>query len=252
MSIIAKYAGLSLKKNFAYKANGVLVIVDTLMDVFAVWLFWTSLLELDLNLTEWSGQSLRVFMGYSLISSSVSNLFVGAWDIQGHVEDGTLDSYIVKPCSAVLLILLERANFLRFLVTFPIGFLLIAINAGVHKIAQTLAGILLCIAATILVELLIIAVYELCFWAKRVDSYADIMETVFSISKYPLIFFNRKIVMLFTYIVPVAFMSTIPTELVTGGKMQWSFCAFLVLAVLIVGLTVLLWKAGRRRYESAN
>lgn len=41
MRIIAKYAGLSLKKNFAYKANGVLVIVDTLMDVFAVWLFWT-------------------------------------------------------------------------------------------------------------------------------------------------------------------------------------------------------------------
>lgn len=252
MNIIAKYVELSLKKNFAYKANGVLVIVDTLMDVFSIWLFWTSLLELDLNLIGWSNQSLRVFMGYSLISSSVSNLFVGAWDIQDHVADGTLDSYLVKPCSSVLLILLERANFLRFLVTFPIGFLLVAIHAGIQKLGQALAGTLLCVAATILVELIVLAVYELCFWVKRVDSYADIMETFFSISQYPLIFFNEKIVMLFTYIVPVAFIGTIPAELVTGGEMQWSIFAFSTLAILIIGLVYLLWKAGRRRYESAN
>lgn len=58
--------------------------------------------------------------------------------------------------------------------------------------------------------------------------------------------------MLFTYVVPVAFMGTIPTELVSGGEMQLSIFAFVVLAALIVGLVWLLWKAGRRRYESAN
>lgn len=252
MNIIAKYVWLSIKKNFAYKTNGVLVIVDTLMDVFSVWLFWTSLLELDLNLIGWSNQSLRVFMGYSLISSSISNLFVGVWDIQDHVLEGTLDNYLVKPCFPILLILLERANFLRFVVTFPIGFLLVAGNAGYHRDGQALVGVLLCVVATILVELIVLAIYELCFWIKRVDSYADIAETVFSISQYPLIFFNKKIVMLFTYVVPVAFMGTIPTELVSGGEMHWSIFAFVILAVLIVGLVWLLWKAGRRRYESAN
>lgn len=252
MSIIAKYVELSLKKNFAYKANGLLVIVDTLMDVFSIWLFWMSLLELDLNLIGWSDQSLRVFMGYSLISSSISNLFVGAWDIQDHVADGTLDSYLVKPCSSILLILLERANFLRFLVTFPIGFLLVAIHAGIQKLVQALVGTLLCVFATILVELIVLAVYEFCFWVKRVDSYADILETFFSISQYPLIFFNKKIVMLFTYIIPVAFIGTIPAELVTGGEMQWSIFAFLTLAVLIVCIVYLLWETGRRKYESAN
>lgn len=252
MNIIAKYVGISIKKNFAYKPNGVLVIVDTLMDVFSIWLFWTSLLELDLNLIGWSGQSLRLFMGYSLISSSISNLFVGAWDIQGHVADGTLDSYLVKPCCSVVLILLERANFLRLVVSFPIGFLLVAYNAGLHRVGQALIGTLFCVAATIFVELIVLAVYELCFWLKKVDSYADIMETVFSISRYPLIFFPQKIVMLFTYIVPVAFMGTIPAEIVTGGQMQWSVPAFLALAALIAGMVCLLWKAGRRRYESAN
>ncbi len=252
MRIIAKYVGLSLKKNFTYRANGLLVIVDTLMDVFSIWLFWTSLLEMDLNLIGWTAQSLRLFMGYSLISSAVSNLFVGAWDIQNHVVDGTLDNYLVKPCGAILLILLERANFLRLLVTFPIGFLLVVFHAGIRNLGRAILGTLLCIAATILVELIVIAVYTLCFWVKRVDSYADILETVFSVSQYPLIFFSRKIVLFFTYIVPVAFMRTIPAELAAGGAPQWSFLALAVLAVLIVGLVRLLWRAGRRRYESAN
>lgn len=252
MNIIAKYVGLSIKKNFAYKVNGILVIVDTLMDVFSIWLFWTSLLALDLHLIGWENQSLRVFMGYGLISSAVANLFVGGWDIQAHVEEGTLDSYLVKPCNPVLLILLERANFLRFVVTCPIGFLLVAVNAGLQKIGQVFLGTLLCIAGTILVELIVLSVYVLCFWMKRVDSYADVLETVFSVSQYPLIFFPRKAVLFFTYIVPVAFIGTIPTEVVTGGQMQWSILAFLALAGLIVGLVCLLWKAGRRRYESAN
>ena len=51
MHIIARYLGLSIKKNFAYRANGPLVILDELMDCAALWLFWASLMELDLTLS---------------------------------------------------------------------------------------------------------------------------------------------------------------------------------------------------------
>ena len=166
--------------------------------------------------------------------------------------DGTMDSYLVKPCSSILLILLERANFLRIIVTFPIGILIVTVNAGIQKIRLAFAGITLCISATILVELIVVAIYELCFWIKRVDSYVYVVETVFSISQYPRIFFNKKIVALFTYIVPVAFMSTIPTEIIVEGGMQWSIFAFLIIAGVSFGIVALLWKAGRRKYESAN
>ena len=252
MSIIVKYAGLSIKKNFTYRANGALVILDTLMDCFSVWLFWMSLMELDLQLTGWSNRSLQLFMGFSLISSSVSNLFVGAWDLESHVLEGTLDAYLVKPCSPMLLILLERASFLRFVVTFPIGFGLVAVQAGRAGLWDALLGTALCIGATVLVELLILAIYELVFWVKKVDSYAEIAETLCSISQYPLVLFEKKLALFFTYVIPVAFIGTVPMELITGGGSPRSLLALPVLAAGIVGLVCVLWNRGRKRYEPAN
>lgn len=72
--------------------------------------------------------------------------------------------------------------------------------------------------ATVLVELLILAIYELVFWVKKVDSYAEIAETLCSISQYPLVLFEKKLALFFTYVIPVAFIGTVPTELITGGE----------------------------------
>lgn len=251
MRIISKYFLVSLKKNFAYRVNGYLVILDTMMDILAIWLFWVSLLELELNLIGWTRQSLKLFMGYSLISSSIANLFVGEWDLQDHVLDGSLDGYLLKPCSAVLLILLERANFLRFLVSFPVGAVMVFAYAGQQPLLA-LWGMILCILASVMVQLIILAVYELCFWLQRVDGFADLLETVFSISKYPLAFFPHKIALFFTYIVPIAWIGTIPVEIITGKTIAWSVPAFLILSIGICSLVHILWQAGRRNYESAN
>lgn len=124
------------------------------MDCFSLWLFWGSLLALDLRIGGWGQQSLELFMGFSLISSAVSNLFVGSYDIQSYVLDGRLDHYLVKPCSPILLILLERANFLRFLVTFPAGVTFVLVYAPWGKPEAVVFGIGLCILASVLLELI--------------------------------------------------------------------------------------------------
>lgn len=163
MNIIVRYIGLSWKKNFAYRINGFLVILDTMMDCFTLWLFWASLLELNLDLMGWTPEAIRLFLGYSLISSAVANLFVGAWDIGDHIPDGTLDTYLVRPCNPVLLILLERANFLRFAVTFPAGLVMVLRYGGSGHPALLLGGIALSILGTVLLQLLVLCIYILSF-----------------------------------------------------------------------------------------
>lgn len=252
MNIIVRYIGLSWKKNFAYRVNGFLVILDTMMDCFTLWLFWASLLELDLDLMGWTPEAIRLFLGYSLISSAVANLFVGAWDIGDHIPDGTLDTYLVRPCNPVLLILLERANFLRFAVTFPAGLVMVLRYGGSGHPALLLGGIALSILGTVMLQMLVLCVYILSFWFKKMDTCADIFESALSVSRYPLVFFGKKLGLFLTYVLPVAFTATIPTELVAGQTLRWSLPAFLGLSVGFVLLAYGLWRAGRRKYESAN
>ena len=89
MNTIARFVIISLKKNFVYKINGVMVIVDTFLDVLSVWLFWMSLAQYDIAIGNWTMKELTMFMGFSLIATAIGNMGVGAYDIQRAVLDGT-------------------------------------------------------------------------------------------------------------------------------------------------------------------
>ncbi len=65
-------------------------------------------------------------------------------------------------------------------------------------------------------------------------------------------FLRKSWLCFFTYVIPVAFIGTVPTELITGGVCPRSLLALPVLAAGIVGLVCVLWNRGRKRYESAN
>jgi ABC-2 type transport system permease protein len=190
-------------------------------------------------------------MGFSLISMGIMVLFSGGYDIQDHILDSTMDLYFVKPVSPVLLILLERANFLRFLVTFPIGAVITAKSFSGHW-ASYFVALALCIASTLLLGLIKVIFYELAFWLKKMDSVVQIYEAVMEIRQYPLSVFGSRLIKLFTYIVPVAFVATIPTELLTGVLPIKLLVLFLVNGILIFLIHKGIWTLGRRHYESAN
>ena len=65
-------------------------------------------------------------------------------------------------------------------------------------------------------------------------------------------FFGKKITLFLTYILPVAYVGTIPTEITAGGGLSISILVpLLLLGINLLGVTIL-WKLGRRRYESTN
>lgn len=252
MNIIARYIVISLKKNFTYKMNGVMVILDTILACFSIWLFWNSLLELDLKIDGWGINSIQMFIGFSLIARAFTNLTVGDYEIQEHIIKGTLDNYLVKPCNPIVAIMMERPDFLQFFVTFFIGLACVFVHCDGSKIGYALVSILVCMISTMTLCLLEVMIFEGAFWMKKTDVFADIYFAISSVSKYPLVFFGKRITLFFTYILPVAYVGTIPTETTINGILSITILIpLLLLGINLFGVT-LLWKLGRRRYESTN
>lgn len=252
MNIIVRYIIISLKKNFINKMNAVMVILDTVLACFSIWLFWNSLLEMDLQIEGWGISSIQMFIGFSLIARAFTNLTVGDYDIQQHIAKGTLDNFLVKPCNPIIAIMMERPDFLQFFVTFFIGLICVFIHCDGSKIGYALIAIFVCIIATITLCLLEVMIFEGAFWLKKTDMFADVYFAISSVSKYPLVFFGKKITLFLTYILPVAYVGTIPTEITAGGVLSISILVpLLLLGINLLGVTIL-WKLGRRRYESTN
>lgn len=252
MSIIARYIIISFRKYFINKLNGVMVIIDTILACGSIWLFWNSLMDLDIYTAGWDDTTLQVFIGFSIISRSFVNLTVGDYDVQRRINDGSLDMILVRPCNPLLLIMMERPDFLQFFVTFLIGFGYVFVNTKGNNIVYVLLAIVICISSTIIVYLWGTFIYILSFWFKKMDSTAELYYTMVSLSKYPLIFLAKKILVFFTYILPIAFIGTIPAEVVKGridfGEIIW----LPVLMVITILSIFLCWKIGRIRYESTN
>lgn len=68
-------------------------------------------MDLSMDLQSWNALALTNFMGFTLISSSISNLFVGTAYLPDLIYEGSLDLYLIRPYRTFALINLERCNF---------------------------------------------------------------------------------------------------------------------------------------------
>lgn len=253
MHTIGEWIRLSMKKNFIHPANGFFVMLDDVLDCLGVWVFWASLQEMGAGLQLWEGDSLFIFMGMSVISSGISCLFVGGYDLEEHRLRGTLDFYLIKPLHGMLLILAERVNFLRVFLLFGIGTgMLMGGFGAIQRWILLIPAILMCVFATCMIHLGELCLRCLCFWFGRVNRAVDICSGVRQFSNYPLTFFPKIIQTVLLYVVPVGMCTTIPAQLLTGTA-GISFCLLLLAqCLLVVVLYCFIWEKGVAHYDSAN
>lgn len=252
MSTIGRYIQLSLKKMFTYRMNMVSVIIDTVIDCFSIWLFWKSIMELELNLATWNDKYIYLFIGYSMIFRSVYTIFSKCWDLQKNIIQGTLDIYLVRPGNPVVMILLENVNCLRIFLSFGIGIIILMIHVERANFFYSCIAIIVCIIASICMGLIKVIVYECSFFFRKMDSIAEIVETVFTVTDYPIILFGKNFVLFFTFIIPAAFVATIPTTISVQGMNDTNIIAVFIAFGILLLISTVLWKVGRNVYESTN
>lgn len=253
MNFLLEAIKISFKKNFAYKMNFIFVILDELIDFFGVVILWYSYMDQSMDLQGWNAIALTNFMGFTLISSSISNLFVGTAYLPDLINEGSLDLYLIRPYRTFALINLERCNFLRFVLTFPLGLALAA--KGVHSLesfAFYLLALFTCITASFVLECMGIMLYVFSFWLKNSSMLSFFFRMLTSIKKYPLHYITNKAIKILITFVPVIFTATIPTRIQT-------FHSGFQLVAILIGITLAtgyglkhLWLKGLQYYESAN
>ena len=107
-------------------------------------------------------------------------------------------------------------------------------------------------AGTVLVYCLWLAVTTGAFWFVRMEQVQELFTGLYRAGAYPVTVYPTWLRLTLTYLVPIGFAITVPSESLTG-RLTWErgliTVGFLVVAF---GLTRLLWKAGTRRYAGAS
>jgi ABC-2 type transport system permease protein len=136
-----------------------------------------------------------------------------------HIRKGTLDFVLMKPADAQFLVSTARFEPWRAIDLFA-GVGILVWTFRLMGTAPSLAAIavstlLLAVAVTVLYSMWI-AVIAAAFWVVRLDNLSYLMSSLFDFGRWPVSIFKGAVRLFFTFVVPIALMTTYPAEALLG------------------------------------
>jgi len=191
-----------------------------------------------------------------LIDALISTLFYfGLSELPALVRQGTLDFVLFKPVDAQFWLSLRRINLDQ------LGSLVVAVLLGIYALLQLgyippLVNVLLYLSMVLTGVLIFYSFHfmmmTLSIWLVRVENLWVLSDVFAQLGRFPTDVFDRVLRRVFTYVLPIAFLATIPAKALLG-KASAVFLGFAVAWAFVFFVAGrLLWKFALRSYTSAS
>lgn len=172
-----------------------------------------------------------------------------------HVRKGTLDFVLLKPVDAQLLISLSRLEPWRVIDLLGAGAVFVyAFRKLGHSpsAAQVLLSLALLLAALAVLYSIAILVVSIAFFAVRVDNLLYLFQSIFDVARWPSSVFRGALAVIFTWVLPLALMTTYPALALLGRLSAATALAALGGTAVFALAARAVWRASIGKYTSAS
>jgi len=171
------------------------------------------------------------------------------------VRDGTLDFLLLKPVSAQFIASFRTINVWR-IVNVAVGLGLSIYTIGRLSMtvgtSQAAAFAVTMAAGVVVVYSFWLALVTLTFWFVKTDNLEQIVWQAFEAGRYPIEIYPAWLRGALTYVVPVAFIITVPAQALAGRLGT----AFVLISLVVACATLILsssfWRFGLKHYTGAS
>lgn len=200
-------------------------------------------------------QALALYGVYLFLEEFASNfLAVNVGDLPALIRRGDLDFILLKPVSSQLLISIRKfvlTSLPAFLL--GLGVMLYAMSAmetiGIGSLALSLVFL---ICAMLIMYAIWTLLHTLAFWFVRIENIAQLFYAIFEVARFPVSAYPGWLRAVFTIIVPVAFMTTVPAS-AASGIIDWTLAIWApIIALGSLWASHLFWQFALKHYTSAS
>jgi len=172
------------------------------------------------------------------------------------VRNGALDFVLLKPADAQFMVSTSKfepwrvVDFLGAAAIFSYAFE--KMGRWPSRTEVLMAGLLLVVAVLLLYSIWILVV-SAAFWVVRMDNLSYLFSSIFDAARWPIDAFNSPLLRwIFTYVFPLALMTTFPAHALLGELNQTNLSLALAGGVGFAVLARLVWTRALRFYTSAS
>jgi ABC-2 type transport system permease protein len=256
LSLMRIFAASSVSAQMEYRVNFVISLLGALLTSGGA-LFGLSILAGDGQpIGGWSYREAIVVVGlFTLMQGFIGTvLYPNLNKIGESIRLGTMDFTLLKPVDTQFLVSTRNINIFR-LVDMGIGFgLIIWAAAGIPEVTpqRLVVGLALLLIALVMVYSIWFLLTTSAFWFVKVDNITELFNGLFRAGQFPVSSFPAWIRLLFTFVVPVAFITTVPAEAIVGRLTVESALAAAGLALALLMVSRWFWRVAVRNYTSAS
>ena len=210
------------------------------------------------NLSGWSRPELLVVMGVFTMIGGITNTFVVP-NMQKLVEDiqrGTLDFTLTKPADAQILVSVRQVSIWRS-VDIVAGLIvlivaLIQLNDSNDALGRGLSFVFLLLLGSWTVYCFWLILASSAFWFIRVGEMEELFHGLFRSGQYPVGVYPEWMRFGLTFIVPIGFAVTVPSE-AAANRLTGSTIGMALAAATVFGFASRwIWRTGLRHYSGAS
>lgn len=257
LTLLGVQLRLSAQLAMQYRAD---FFVGGVMALF--WLFWNLVPMLVIwskrpTIAGWSlPEAVLVVAWFTLLRALLEGAVQPSlMNVIEHIRKGTLDFVLLKPADAQFLVSTARFEPWRAvdalgaagMVVWALGRLGQAPDVGAIAVAAILT-----VAAAALLYAMAILVISAAFWVVRVDNLIYLFSSIFDAARWPVTVFRGAWRVLFTFVIPLAVMTTYPALALLGRlELETAALALAGSAAFALGAR-LAWVRAVGHYTSAS
>lgn len=255
LQILHLFWSSAISAELEYRLNFLIAALSSLVNLsgslFGVFLFYRT----GYTFENWSWEEAMVVLGIFTLLQGFSATFLvpNLNRIVEQVQQGTLDFVLLKPISSQFWLSTRMVS--------PWGLPDLVFGGVLIFYAGRQLGLALGDYAIALIPLLfgLLSLYSLWFilgttsiWFVKIYNVTEVLRGLLDAGRFPIVAYPVAYRFFFTFVVPVAFLTTVPAEALLGrGQSSWTIASGM-LAITLLFAAASFWRFALRFYTSAS
>ena len=239
LKVYTKFLHTSLASELEYKTNILVDLISAILSLIGSIFLLSIFFQNESKIGGWEFEQALIIQGiYTILNGMTNTLFnPNLSEIVKHIREGTLDFVLLKPIDSQFFISLKKINPSGIL-EIILGFFLLIYCLRINQINLNLSFLTLSFI-TLICSIFIL--YSLWFfistttiWFVKTWNATEVLRSFLYIGRFPLNSFSFSLRIFFSIFIPIAFITTIPSEVFLGLSVLWKILLEVIVAAVFL------------------
>ena len=257
LKVYKKFLHTSLASELEYKTNILIDLLTAILSLVGSIFLLSIFFQNNGRIGGWEFEEALIIQGIYTILNGITNTWFNPnlTEIVKHIREGTLDFVLLKPIDSQFFISVKKINPSGFL-EIILGLILLLLCIRINQINLNLSFLIL---SLITITCSICILYSLWFfistttiWFVKTWNATEVLRSFLYIGRFPLNSFSFPLRIFFSIFIPIAFITTIPSEVFLGLTQFWEIFLEVTVAIIFVITSRKFWLFALKFYSSAS